>query len=755
MSIPFHRFPPCRWLAALAALATLAAGLLLPAMAAAPASPAASSASATPAPPTASRPWAARGDTTFVRALATPLSASGLAQDAAGFIWIGTQNGLGRWDGHRLQLHTADPGRPGALPESYVEAVHIDTAGRLWIGMNAGGLVRHDPASDAFVSPLAPGARLSRGSILALCDDGEGGLWVGTSVGLDHLQPDSGAAQAHDRLARRQGLPDRAVRALQRGTGGNLWVGTEAGLFQRRAGQQRFERVAVPTGEGDDPSITALLVDAEDRAWIGTRTHGVFVLWPGHARATPLPELLPAADPRLAAVAVRSLIEAGPNDIWIGTAGEGILRVDSAHWRTRQLRHLARQASSLADDGVFAMLRDRDGRAWVSTDSALHQHDLRQTTFSTWFGDSGDADGKGISHANVPMALARPDGSVWLGLGEGGVDIVHPQRGRIHRIPVDPGAPDTALPRGRVLSMLAVPGGIYLGTQRGLYRVEEDGSRPRRLVVPGRSPTASVWAMRWQGDRLWLGGTDGLWAVTPENGGRLRLLAHDDGSVLGEQRISVLLDDGPDRLWVGTRTGLRLLDTATMTTRALPAGLPRGLISGLLIDHSGRLWVASFGEGLRLLDRDNLAAPARRFTQAEGLPHNGVDAIAADRRGHLWASTDDGLARIDHDTLAVRAFRGAEGVGLLSYWTTAGTATADGPLVFGGSGGITIVAPAPPSPARPSPSTKASRSRPAPTPRPTSSSTPTSARPATPCITRSAPAGWAATKARWSIRSCA
>ena len=695
MPHPFHRLPLYRWLAA---LVTLAACLLPPALAAAAAAPshapaAASAAAPAAAPATPGRPWATRGETPFVRALVSPVSANGLVQDPAGFIWLGTQSGLGRWDGHRLQMHAAEPGRPGALPESFIETLHVDPAGRLWVGMNAGGLVRHDPASETFVSPLAPGARLSRGSVLSLCDDGQGGLWVGTSTGLDRLDPAQGSVQPHHRAARAHGLPDRAVLALQRGADGSLWVGTEAGLFQRRIGQERFERVAVPTGEGDAPSITALLVDAERRVWVGTRTHGVFVLRPGHARATPLQALLPGADPRLAAVAVRSLMEAGPGDIWIGTAGEGVLRVDSVQWRSRQLRHQARQPASLADDDVFGMLRDRDGRAWVSTDSALHQHDLRQATFTTWFGGAGDADGKGITHANVPLTLARPDGSVWLSLGDGGIDIVHPLHGRTGRIPVNAATPDTALPRGRVLSMLAVPGAVYLGTQRGLYRVEEDGSRPRRLVVPGRAPTASVWAMRRQGDRLWLGGTDGLWAVQPESGGRLRLVAREDGSALGEQRISALLDDGPERLWVGTRNGVHLLDTTTMRTQPLPADLPRGLISGLLIDRKGRLWVASFGEGLRVFDPHQPGAPVRRITLAEGLPHNGVDAIVADRHGNVWASTDDGLARIDHDTGAVRAFRGAEGVGLLSYWTTAATATAEGPLVFGGAGGITIVDP--------------------------------------------------------------
>ena len=177
--------------------------------------------------------WAARSDAVFRRVLAATMSITDLAQDKDGFLWVATQSGLGRWDGYKLRNYLSDNAAPGALPDSYLQALRVDSQGRLWIGTNAGGLVRYDAATDRFVSPLAADAALSRNSVFAMLEDGRGGLWVGTGGGLDLLDPLHGTVQRHATLAHLHGLPDGAVRALLRDAAGALWIGTDKGLFRQ------------------------------------------------------------------------------------------------------------------------------------------------------------------------------------------------------------------------------------------------------------------------------------------------------------------------------------------------------------------------------------------------------------------------------------------------------------------------------------------------------------------------------------------
>ena len=648
-------------------------------------------------------PWAGRSDAVFHRVLTAPMSVTDLIQDGDGFLWIGTQYGLSRWDGYQLRNYVGDMASPGALPDNYVLGLHVDAQQRLWVGTSAGGLVRYDAQTDRFVAALAAGAALSRKSVHAMLDAGPGLLWVGTGAGLDLLDTRSGTVQRHAVLARAQGLPDCAVQSLRRDATGGMWIGTDQGLFRRHSGSERFVKVELPAEEGT-PFVARLLLDSEQRLWVGTRSHGAFVVEAGAVDAVPLDRRSRAAGAGTTGVAKAGILfmaEAAPGDVWLGSDGGGILRVDTRSWEVRRVRHRPDSASSLPDDGISGIYRDRSGLLWVATDMGLSHHNSRQTAVSTWFGGPGAT--AGISHTNVPFLLPMPDGSVWLSGGDGGIDIVRAEQGRVATLRPDAAAPATALPPGRVLTMQRAPdGSVYLGTQRGLYRATADGRAVQRLQIPGRSPSASVWALAMQGDRLWLGGLDGLWAVAAADGSRLRLLAHEDGTRLGEQRVTALLPAEEGVLWVGTRAGVLRLDTVTMALSKPPqdapgrVGLPLGYVSSMLLDRRGRLWVAGFGAGVRVMETaqaPNAQPYVTRITTADGLPHNGVDALVLAPDGDVWASTDGGLAHIAQDSLRARSLGTAEGVGIPTYWSNAGAATADGMLLFGGIGGLTIVNP--------------------------------------------------------------
>jgi diguanylate cyclase (GGDEF)-like protein len=640
--------------------------------------------------------WREHADPTFVKRITSTLGTMTMAQDEEGFLWLGTQTGLVRWDGYKLRRYASAAEQEGSLPDSFITALMVDSRGRLWVGTSAGGLVGYDRASDRFRSPLRADARLSHRSVFALQDDGEGGLWVGTGRGLDHVDPKTGHIRRYAGNAAETGLPAQAVQALALTPDKALWVGTDKGLFRRAAGQGRFAPVDLVPG-GQPPHVKRLLVDPGGRLWIGTRSHGAFVVTDASATARSLKQLARSTDRELERHSIFALVAATDTQVWLGTEGGGIVRVDTSTWRVRRERHLDQIASSLPDNDVYALFRDRHGVVWVSTDTALSSHAPRERQVSSWL-YGGHAQ---LSHLNVPALLTLDDGRVWLASGDGGVDIVHPDQGRVARIKPDAAHAASALPLGRVISMLRGPDGqIYLGTQHGLYRSDGQGKRVQRIEIDGRSPVEAVWAMTWLGDRLWLGGVDGLWGLSPTARGEWRVDHRDAGAVVGDARITTLLPARDGTLWVGTRTGLARLDTGAMTAQRVAndtprhAGVPWIFISSLAYDARGRLWVGTFGEGLRLLATpDDPAGPVQRIGVNQGLPHNGVDALVVDAQGDVWASTDDGLARVRGSDLSVDAFGAERGVGIQVYWTNSAGMASDGSVIFGGTGGVTIVDP--------------------------------------------------------------
>ncbi|MFL6624929.1 MAG: diguanylate cyclase domain-containing protein [Vitreoscilla sp.] len=642
--------------------------------------------------------WVRGSDAVFSNAFAGEPGATDIAQDAVGFLWIATQSGLRRWDGYHRRDYVGDAAVQGALPDSYLLSLLADSHGRLWVGTNSAGLVRYDPVHDRFDPALAAGEALSRNSVYALAEDGRGGLWIGTGGGLDQLDIASGHLRAGARSARARGLPEGGVRALLRCADGRLWVGTEHGLFRLDPGTTRFVAVALPTPEGDTPIVRRLLRDHDGRIWIGTHVHGVFVAQAGADAARPLRGLL-GEQGGAGTETVTALEATDDGQVWVGFSGEGILRVDTRRWQARRERHQEHGGGSLADDDVGAMRRDARGLVWVATDTAVSFHATRGSLVATWLSSAHE---RAISHPNVASVLARLDGRVWLGLGDGGIDIIESERGRVAQLRPDPSTPQAALPKGRVLSMLpAADGSVFIGTQRGLYHADPDGGHLERIPVQGRPLTASVWTMAWQGRRLWLGGIDGLWGLERAVDGRMRVVAREDGGRLGDQRLTALLPAPDGALWVGTWSGLVRLVPGTMTVSRMPLeapgriGVPAAYISSLLLDRGGRLWVAAFGVGVRVLEwSPGRGEPlVRRVSTAEGLPNNGINALVLDGRGTVWASTDDGLVQIEPASLAVQSYGAPQGVGIRTYWTGAGTLAADGHVLFGGAGGLTIVDP--------------------------------------------------------------
>ncbi|HEY3784041.1 MAG TPA: diguanylate cyclase [Steroidobacteraceae bacterium] len=623
-----------------------------------------------------------------------------VAQDRDGFLWIGSQNGLARWDGYHFRNYRSIPGKPGTLPDNFIQTLFSDAHGVLWVGTISGGLARYDREHDLFVSyPVGPRG-LSNVSVRAIADDGIGGVWVGTEGGLDHVIPGT-AAVAHLRHLEGdpRSLPDNRIRGLMRDRHGTLWVGTASGLARLDSLATGFVPVALPAPEGKLPAAWTFLEDSQGRIWIGTVRQGAYVIesrLSGVAR--PVQESNPTHS-TLQDEGIGAIVEPVPGEIWLGTVGGGIVSVDLATMHTRRIRHDPTLAASLPEDTIQAFYKDRSGLVWICGNRSVSRFDADQSALLTVFGASSRPDT--ISDTNVDAVLPRPDGRVWVGLDSNGVDILDPAGTRSVGLRPDPSHPDTALPRDFINAFAATASGdVYIATEQGLYRADSAGQRAVRVTVPLRDPVAPVWALLFDGDVLWIGGSDGLWALDLSAHQSLFITHAELSSGLTDQRITSFAREGRF-LWVGTKKGLNRLDLKTNgVERILPeASDPRALsasyVTSLLTDARGRLWVATFGGGVDVLEsRDEHGRPRfRRLGILQGFVNENANKLLEDLQHNVWVSTDEGLVRINESTFSIRALRRAEGLPISSYWVGSGALTPQGELLFGGVGGLTVVRP--------------------------------------------------------------
>src|SRR5882757_3012324 len=272
---------------------------------------------------------------------------------------------------------------------------------------------------------------------------------------------------------------------------------------------------------------------------------------------------------------------------------------------------------------------------------------------------------------------------------------------RVAALRPDPLRPETALPKDYINAFAASDASdVYVGTELGLYRVDRAARGATRVTIPQRDPTAQVWALLLDNNVLWVGGFDGLWAVQLD--GEKSPLSHAEAvSGLTDQRITVIARGEGSSLWIGTKNGLNRLDLKThaieriLPEPANPTALAAGYITSLLTDSRGRLWIATFGGRVNILEsRDAHGKPQfRRLGISQGLNNDNVNKLLEDSKRNIWVSTDDGLALIDDRTFAIRSFRRAEGLPITGYWVGSGAATSKGEMLFGGIGGLTVVQP--------------------------------------------------------------
>jgi diguanylate cyclase (GGDEF)-like protein len=618
-----------------------------------------------------------------------------LAQDRDGFIWIGSQSGLMRFDGYRFRTFQHDPHDAGSIPSNFVQSLHTDPQGNLWVGTANAGLARYDARNGRFLTyPVGGRAGIRTADVEAVLEDGHGGLWVGTDGGVDRLVIATGAV-THLDTGRSNGLSHDYVLALHREDDGGLLVGDRGGLTRLRPEAQGYEHLSITDAAGN-PVATGVDVFAEDashRLWAGTNNHGL-ALRNAHGDFT-LPRLSGPAAATLADQSVRGIVLAPDGKLILATYGAGLFVVDPATLAVRHIAHSDSDQTSLMDDQTYGLLRDRSGLLWVATEQGLSVTDPSQTAFETAVVDRMRPDR--ITEGNGLATFVDSHDRLWIGHHSSGVDVFGTDGARL--ITLQPrGTGDAATADHSVYGLAETADGtVWIGTRHGLYGVRD--WNPSAVRFPDDPSGPNIQRLLADGANLWVGTRSGLMRYEPRSRHWSRYAAQAPGQ-LSDPFVVSLARRADGKLWVGTRKGLNLVDPASGRTERFTSTDTGGgiLTEAFIVDlwsaPDERLWVATIDDGVYVLTPQTRGFAVRHLTEQDGLPSMNVDALQPDLAGGAWVSAVNGLAMIDTHTLHAHKYQRADGVRFGDYWAHAATRTPEGDLVFGGVGGLTVVHPA-------------------------------------------------------------
>ncbi|HVF42311.1 MAG TPA: two-component regulator propeller domain-containing protein [Pyrinomonadaceae bacterium] len=519
-----------------------------------------------------------------------------VAQTSDGYVWVGTEEGLARFDGAGFRVF--DKQNTPELRSNDVRALLATRGGELW-ACTAASAARY---AGGVWTVYTKEQGLASDDVLSAFESRDGSVWFATSSGLSRFREG-----AFTNFTSREGLAGDSAQAIFEDRDGALWVGTAEGLSKFKDGKfESFDLGDERAGVG----VSALAQDSGGRLWVGT-PGGLSCYEGGRFKTFTTKDGLPNDR-------VISLNADREGSLWVGTAA-GLARL-----REGSFSSFAPADDALARAIILSVFEDAEGSLWVGTESGgLHQlRDKKFTTYTTR---------EGLSNDVVKAIYETQAGDVWVGTYGGGLDLL--RGGKVTTYTTKDG-----LVSDVVLALYGdAEGSLWVGTPDGLCRFR-NGKFDTYTSADGlpNDFVRSIYADS-KGD-LWVGTRGGLSRV---RGGEFETFTTREG--LPNNFVGAIAEDARGRLWVGTLGGLGVYESGRFRAYTTRDGLSDDVVISLYGDARGRLWAGTNGGGLNLLEDEHFKV----FTTRDGLPNDTLYRILGDDGGRLWMSCNKGVFSLE------------------------------------------------------------------------------------------------------------
>jgi signal transduction histidine kinase/DNA-binding response OmpR family regulator/streptogramin lyase len=585
------------------------------------------------------------------------LSIQSILQDRNGFLWVGTQNGVFRFDGQHFNSYSMVQG----LPSNHVTTLFESPEGVIWVGTDVAGVAYFDngrflplgrdsglpqsaiPAQGmaadaaghfyiATPSGLAIGSNrkfqmltvkdgLPANSISAVYVDSRGSVWMGSGERLCLW-----ANQSLKVFDATNGLQPERIDTILQDSSGNLIIRTLTHLYKKAPGSERFE--FVDQGLPASTSVGRLSLDSQGQLWVPTSS--------GLAQKTETGWNLFGRAQGLPSDSISCLLEDKEGSFWVGTSGSGL-----AQWLNRLAWTGYRREDGLPSDIVTAIVRDKAGVLWAGTDLGLSWFNAVSARWTV-------QPLPGLPGLGIQSLMLAPDGKIWIAMERGGIAQFDPLSRKAQNYPALAGRTGFH-PRAFVIDSL---GQLWVATLEGLYlgRLEKNLYQFENVVIPqSGTETESFESLR-------LDARGNLWATGQYGPARY------DGT-----------------FWRRFSRGDGLLDNDT---------------AWITFDPDGAVWIAyHHSPGVTRLDLRPEKPQARHFLEKDGLSSNKVVFLGTDRMGRIWAGTDQGISLITSN-LEFRNLRRGDGLIWDDLSPNAFYQDANGSIWLGTSNGLAHYNPA-------------------------------------------------------------
>jgi signal transduction histidine kinase/ligand-binding sensor domain-containing protein/DNA-binding response OmpR family regulator len=632
-------------------------------------------------------------------------------------MWIGTQNGLVKYNGYTMQVYQPEPNNPNSISQSGPNAIYEDSYGVLWIGTSGlegyGGLNSFDRTTEKFTRYLydsTDGMSLSSNAVYSIVEDNYNRIWVGTDNALNLLDRKTRKFERfylEDLLSspgpfsNQSNIGEWHIRIyaiIVDSSSGNLFIGASSpGLWMFDVKKKIFFRpkfsdnnIAQKIG-----AINFLHKAKDGFIWIASTK--------GLANYNPVTyeinvyRVNPSQGDKYANNFQAVTMDA-QGIIWTGGELSGLYSFDTKVKKFQAHKYNANDSQSLSGNKVWSIYEDNSGILWIGTwGRGLNKWDRKKWKFSSY--QHKFYDDNSLIYNSVNSIYEDNDGQLWIAT-DGGLDKFIRSQNKFIHYKHDPQNTNT-ISGNRVSHIVADnfdSNVLWIGTigaglnkfkinQNSFTRYEYD---PQNVNTISDSVVTSI----LQEDKrfLWLATWNGL-NKFDKTTGRFQLFKHNenDPGSLSQDQVQCLYKDESGVLWIGTNLGgLNRFEPETgkfISYKVLIDNREFTSVSCIYEDSKKNFWVGTVLDGLCLFDRTT-GELISFFTQNDGLPNNAISYMLEDDNGKFWISTCNGLSKFDPESKKFRNFDLSDGLSSTLYHSCAALKTRRGEMFFGGDRGV-------------------------------------------------------------------
>lgn len=627
-----------------------------------------------------------------------------MLQDKHGFIWIGTRDGLNKYDGYKFIVYKKSLTDTNCLSNDYIGDIVEDSKGNIWIGTMGGGLNKFDVQLNRFThfkyNQKNPNG-IPSNLITALAKDKYGNLWVGTEdAGLSMYDPSTNKFINYPPKKNSKSLNDALINKIYEDSEGNIWVGTERGglsLFDRKTNTFiTFSNDIKNLASISNNSIRTIFEDSRKNLWVGTLGGGLNLLDRKTKRFTHFRHSNTNKN-SLANDQVLSLGEDTEGNIWVGSENAGLTIFNYKKNLFQVYVGDELDNTSLTNNSIHAMIRTKKGNMWLGTFSGgICYVDRDANKFAHFKHTSQNS----LNHNKVLCIIEDSENNIWIGTDGGGVNIFNPKTGLFTYLIHKPGNSQSICGNYVLNIMEDSKGNLWIGTWGEGVTVynRKKNSFKHFKHIPGNPTSLGInhaWALFEDRDKnVWIGTFGGgLSLYNPKTESFINYL-HDDNNPgsISDNKIQSITENEYGDLLIGTHGGggLNIFNKNTKTfSRFIHSDKQNSIsnnnINCLYKDQSNNLWIGTMA-GLNFLDTKQNKFTV--YTMANGLPNNVIYGILEDKKGTLWISTNNGLSRFNINSKTFKNFNVSDGLQSNEFKEKAACITRSGEMYFGGNNGF-------------------------------------------------------------------